>query len=98
MFEKTSRLAEQAVSSLSRRGFLGSVGGWAATAALGVGGMLSGSATALASYHCPGKCCQYRGFGSLYRVQQCKDCPPTWYGYALTGCVNNAPNGATCLC
>ena len=38
MFEQTSRLAEKLAASVSRRGFLGSLGGWAAAAALGVAG------------------------------------------------------------
>jgi hypothetical protein len=42
MFEKTSRLAEQVATSVSRRGFLDSLGGWVATAALGVAGVLAG--------------------------------------------------------
>jgi hypothetical protein len=41
MFEQTSRLAEKVAASVSRRGFLGSLGGWAAAAAIGVAGMLT---------------------------------------------------------
>ncbi len=41
MFEQTSRLAEKVAASVSRRGFLGSLGGWAAAAALGLAGLLS---------------------------------------------------------
>jgi hypothetical protein len=41
MFEQTSRLAEKLATDVSRRGFLGSLGGWAAAAALGVAGMLT---------------------------------------------------------
>jgi hypothetical protein len=41
MFEQTSRLAEKLAASLSRRAFLGSLGRWAGTAALGVAGGLS---------------------------------------------------------
>jgi hypothetical protein len=41
MFEQTSRLAEKLAASLSRRAFLGSLGWWAGTAALGVAGGLS---------------------------------------------------------
>ena len=33
MFEQTTRLAEKLAASVSRRGFLGSLGGWAAAAA-----------------------------------------------------------------
>jgi hypothetical protein len=38
MFEQTSQLAEKLAGSVSRRGFLGSLGGWAAEAAMAVGG------------------------------------------------------------
>jgi hypothetical protein len=41
MFEQTSRLAEKLAASVSRRGFLGSLGGWAAAAAMGVAGVLA---------------------------------------------------------
>ena len=44
MFEQTSRLAEKLASSVSRRGFLGSLGGWAAASAMGVAGLLTGRA------------------------------------------------------
>jgi hypothetical protein len=60
MFEKTSRLAEQVASRVSRRGFLGSLGCWAATAALGVAGVLTGAGTAPAS---GGNLCCYYGGG-----------------------------------
>jgi hypothetical protein len=56
MFEKTSRLAEQVASSVSRRGFLCSLGGWAATAALGVAGVLAGKSARADSV---GRCCRY---------------------------------------
>jgi hypothetical protein len=46
MFDQTSRLAERLAASVSRRGFLGSLGGWAAAAALGVSGVLTGAGTA----------------------------------------------------
>jgi hypothetical protein len=59
MFEKTSRLAEQVASSVSRRGFLDSLGGWAATAALGVAGILAGSRSARAGSK--NLCCYYDG-------------------------------------
>jgi hypothetical protein len=70
MFEQTSRLAEKLASSVSRRGFLGSLGGWAAAAALGVAGMLAGTGTARAD-HVTGACCFYRGSPQgvpLYKV------------------------------
>ena len=40
MFEHTSRLAEKLAASVSRRGFLGLLGGWAA-AAMGVAALLT---------------------------------------------------------
>jgi hypothetical protein len=58
MFEQTSRLAEKLATSVSRRGFLGSLGGWAAAAALGVAGMLTGTGTARAD-QVRGACCRY---------------------------------------
>jgi hypothetical protein len=57
MFEQTSRLAEKLAASVSRRGFLGSLGGWAAAAAMGVAGMLTGAGTASAAVK--GACCRY---------------------------------------
>jgi hypothetical protein len=73
MFEKTSRLAEQVATSVSRRGFLGSLGGWAATAALGVAGVLaSGSARA----DSPGRCCLYIGGRSIW-LDATGSCPAT---------------------
>jgi hypothetical protein len=56
MFEKASRLAEQVATSVSRRGFLGSLGGWAATVALGVAGVLAGGSARADN---GGKCCMY---------------------------------------
>jgi hypothetical protein len=59
MFEKTSRLAEKLAAGVSRRGFLGSLGSWAAAAAMGVAGVLAGAGTARAT---PGfVCCVYPG-------------------------------------
>jgi hypothetical protein len=63
MFEKTRRLAEQVASSVSRRGFLGSLGGWAATAALGVAGVLATVGTARANPRLH-RCCYYGGGGT----------------------------------
>jgi hypothetical protein len=73
MFEKTSRLAEQVATSVSRRGFLGSLGGWAAMAALGVAGVLaSGSARA----DSPGICCLYIEGRSIW-LGATGSCPAT---------------------
>jgi hypothetical protein len=84
MFEKTSRLAEQVATSVSRRGFLGSLGGWAATAALGVAGVLTGGRTAWAE---GGKkhfrmCCWYTTPSSPVCVIG-TSCPPTCCGGSL---------------
>jgi hypothetical protein len=81
MFEPTSRLAERLAASVSRRGFLGSLGAWAAAAALGVAGMLTGVGTARAdkkSY----KCCYYpAGFCTTYTcVAAGQPCPATCCG------------------
>jgi hypothetical protein len=59
MFEQTSRLAERLASSVSRRGFLGSLGGWAAAAAMGMAGIMTGTGTARAG-DVTGACCAYR--------------------------------------
>jgi hypothetical protein len=58
VFEQTSRLAEKVAASVSRRGFLGSLGGWAAAAAMGVAGLLIGAGTARAD-NVTGACCFY---------------------------------------
>jgi hypothetical protein len=62
MFEQTKRLAEKLAASVSRRGFLGSLGGWAAAAAMGVAGLLTGTQLAQADNpkNQSGMCCQYR--------------------------------------
>jgi hypothetical protein len=62
MFEKTSRLAERLASSVSRRGFLGSLGGWAAAAAMSVAGVLAGATAAQAGSD--QYCCYYAACGS----------------------------------
>jgi hypothetical protein len=58
MFEQTSRLAEKLAASVSRRGFLGSLGGWAAAAAMGVAAVLTGVGTARAGEDFT--CCTYQ--------------------------------------
>jgi hypothetical protein len=60
MFDQTSRLAEKVAASVSRRGFLGSLGGWAAAAAIGVAGMLTVGA-ARAGGDKPTRVCMYTG-------------------------------------
>jgi hypothetical protein len=83
MFEKTSRLAEQIATSVSRRGFLGSLGRCAATAALGVAGVLSGGRTALAHRH-DHWCCVYNSPQPLMLICVTgTSCPTTCCGYSL---------------
>ena len=110
MFEKTSRLAEQVATSVSRRGFLGSLGGWAATAALGVAGVLTGTGAAWAE---GGKkhfrmCCYYTSDSPVCVIGT--SCPPTCCGsplqsaegpYESVSCYNSCGNGfssAGCPC
>jgi hypothetical protein len=97
MFEKTSELAEKLAASVSRRGFLGSLGGWAAAAALGVAGVLAGAGTARAD-NVKGTCCSYQpqpsgvpGFTVFFPggVTSC----PTCVGVAPASIVTN---GKTC--
>ena len=107
MFEQTSRLAQKLATSVSRRGFLGSLGGWAAAAAaMGMGVMLAsgrnGLATRLAD--CADKCCCYSDNqacpGTCVRVKQCNDCLPSLNGCPLVGCFKNVLSGTppTCTC
>ena len=94
MFEQTSRLAERVATSVSRRGFLGALGGWAAAAALGVASVLTTASTARAgNSHV---CCTYAsGGGTVFCGVLClrKDevCPATAFGCPLVGC--QAANG-----
>ena len=90
MFEQTSRLAERLAASVSRRGFLGSLGGWAAAAALGVAGVLTGTGTARADKPCT-KCFYTCPSGSyFFSVIKgfCEDCPPSLVGCPFFGCEN----------
>jgi hypothetical protein len=97
MFETTSKLAETVATSVSRRGFLGSLGGRAATAALGVAGVLSGRASANVKA-CPGKCCVY-SCGPVLRVdKKCDDCPPSQNGCRLLFCADNHQVQEGCYC
>jgi hypothetical protein len=106
MFEQTSRLAEKVAASVSRRGFLGSLGGWAAAAAMGVAGMLIGAGTAWAGRHCDmhhpckGVCCNYLNCG-IVAAQTCNECPPTFNGCPLESCGTNKCGGGivrVCFC
>ena len=91
MFEQTSRLAERLAASVSRRSFLGSLGGWAAAAALSVAGVLTGAGTARASRH--SSCCIYCDFNctcsAVLEVEgHCNKnlCPPSYNGCPLASC------------
>jgi hypothetical protein len=103
MFEKTSRLAELMAASVSRRSFLGSLGGWAAAAAMGVAGMLTEGGTARAAQNW--KCCSYAsgqvtGKNALFGASQ--PCPSTncqGYlnsGYTLVHNPNQCCSGGNC--
>jgi hypothetical protein len=108
MFEQTSRLAEKVASRVSRRGFLGSLGGWAAAAAMGMAGVLTGAGTAWAGRHCDshhpcgGVCCKYAsGLGDcgIVPAQTCNKCPPTFNGCPLVSCgINKCGGGFPQLC
>jgi hypothetical protein len=87
MFEQPSRLAEKLAASVSRRGFLGSLGGWAAAAAMGVAGMLTTAGTARAHHE---TYCNYGACGFFIVNKPCKNnpCPPSYRGCPLQGCIN----------
>src|SRR5262245_49289280 len=95
MFEQTSRLAEKLAASVSRRGFLGSLGGWAAAAAMGVAGVLTGAGTAWAHTETH-RCCFYENgqFSAYYIcVEAGQSCPASCCSVPLT-----APGGLTTKC
>ena len=58
MFEKTSRLAEKLAISVSRRGFLDSVGRWAGATALAMAGVLT-APTSVQAGPPQYNCCKY---------------------------------------
>jgi hypothetical protein len=98
MFEQTSRLAERLASSVSRRGFLGSLGGWAAAAAMGLAGVLTGAGTARADA-VKGTCCAYKpqaqgapGF-NVFFPGGVTTCPQSCFG---TPGLGNGKNNVTC--
>lgn len=71
MFDKIGLAAEKVAVSVSRRGFLGSLGRWAGTAALGVAGVLVSGKEAQAGQD--KVCCVY-GWGTGRTCALC-------YGY-----------------
>jgi hypothetical protein len=103
MFEQTSRLAEKLAASVSRRGFLGSLGGWAAAAAMGVAGVLASGGNGLAHPpNCEGKCCTYHGLNCFAHIAppggNCKTCPPSLNGCPFAFCGNNEVVGSEGFC
>jgi hypothetical protein len=100
MFEQASRLAEKLAAGVSRRGFLGSLGAWAAVAALGMAGVLTGIGTARANNKCPHThCCIYTcaNLGPLTGKCNQNPCPPTYLGCSLQFCAATAPPLCDCL-
>jgi hypothetical protein len=111
MFEQTSRLAEKLAASVSRRGFLGSLGGWAAAAAFSVAGVLTVPRSARSNSH-SGMCCTYDcGCGALDRLHSfffegATVCPLSCFGYGslasgqfvsnCTVCKKSAPRFISC--
>jgi hypothetical protein len=98
MFEQTSRLAEKLAASVSRRGFLGSLGGWAAAAALGVGGLLAGAGTARSDPRNGYICVYQNSTGTCsycFELEHCnsKTCPPSYNGCPRAGCGRSGPTG-----
>ena len=76
MFDNIGRVAEQVATSVSRRRFLGSVGRWAAAAAVGLAGLISGG-TARADGGEGRICCHYTGtfcFGQI-SAKESEGCP-----------------------
>jgi hypothetical protein len=98
MFEKTSRLAEQVATSVSRRGFLGTLSGRAATAAMGVAGVLCGSRTAWAGgkkYTCCGYATQAHSL-CFKCVPRGTPCPFLVYGCGYSQAATESFNVDSC--
>jgi hypothetical protein len=83
MFETTSRLAEKAATSVSRRRFLGSLGRLAGATALAVAGTLAFGGAAQAS-GCP-RGTSYDRLCGCIRYGNC--CPGTWYSTKCRMCI-----------
>jgi hypothetical protein len=102
MFEQTSRLAEKLAASVSRRGFLGSLGGWAAAAAMGVAGLLTGAGTGRAAPpELRQACCVYSNSAGTCGIlgvsgESCRKnpCPSSLNGCPLSYCFER--NGGIC--
>ncbi len=86
MFEQTSRLAEKVATSVSRRRFLGSLGRWAAAAAVGLAGLLTGTAAGGSNGEKKGVCCTYQPIIDtpiICCAPEATTCPPTCGGQPL---------------
>jgi hypothetical protein len=110
MFDQIGRVAERVATSVSRRGFLGSMGRGATAAALGVAAVLASATTALGNGH--GTCCYYSGCPTCQRtevtcggvnycdiiiVQPGSSCPATYFGCPFS--FSRKPNsGQGCDC
>ncbi len=107
MFDNIGRVAEQVATSVSRRRFLGSLGGWAAAAALSLAGFLTGEG-ARGGHElpkCPEYCCTYNNppFDTCFfiiRVKHCRDCPSSLNGCPFLNCGKNGDGGTPprCVC
>ena len=101
MLEQPSRLAEQLATSVSRRGFLGSLGGWAAAAAMGMAGLLAGAGTARSDSEKKAYICVYQNSTGTcsycFVVEHCnfKTCPPSYNGCPKAGCGRSGPTGCS---
>jgi hypothetical protein len=101
MFERTSQIAEKLATSVSRRGFLGSLGHLAGATALAIAGVLStaGSGRADNSKTCC-YCCPVNDFGCNFTDcveggQTCPACPPgtTLFRRTVAHCEFCLPSG-----
>jgi hypothetical protein len=101
VFEQTSRFAEKVTTSVSRRGFLGSLGSWAAAAAMGVAGLLTGAGTTEAGKSGKAYICVYQNntgtCSYCFEVDRCnsKACPPSFNGCPRVGCGRSGPTGCS---
>ena len=97
MFDHIGRVAEKVATGVSRRGFLGSLSGWAAAAAMGVAGVLTGARTAQAGNGTKGTCCTYLSAAFRIWVPKGTNCPPTCGGFVLSGATNAKCTSGECF-
>jgi hypothetical protein len=100
MFERTSRLAENLATSVSRRGFLDSAGRWAGATALGLAGVLNTAAARADSSATCCYCCDVDASCSLIGcVKTGGPCPPCPTGtYLWTVAVKNCSTDCRTRC